>query len=129
MLLFDPDADGIHCGALTLMFFLRWMPGLLKAGHVQLVRPPLYEISSQPCSEAGAVDRIHAYSDDHFHRLREHLRSKDIKFQSQRFRGLASINADSLRQTCVDPATRNASPVGIEEAEAALRVFGGRSNR
>ncbi|MEQ1487852.1 MAG: toprim domain-containing protein, partial [Methylotenera sp.] len=26
VLLMDADADGIHCGALMLMFFYRWMP-------------------------------------------------------------------------------------------------------
>jgi DNA gyrase subunit B/topoisomerase-4 subunit B len=129
ILLFDPDADGIHCGALTLMFFLRWMPDLVDADRIQMVRPPLYEISSRQFPAAGNDDRIHAYSDDHFRRLREHLRSKRIEFQSQRFRGLASINADSLVQTCVDRATRNASPVGREDAEAAVRIFGGESSR
>jgi DNA gyrase/topoisomerase IV subunit B len=46
ILLFDPDADGIHCGALMSMFFHRWMRPLLDSGRLSIIRPPLYEISS-----------------------------------------------------------------------------------
>lgn len=129
LLLFDPDADGIHCSALTLMFFLRWMPQLLDTGRIQLVRPPLYEISSRQFPDNSSADRIHAYSDDHFRRLREHLQSKQIEFQSQRFRGLASINADTLSQTCVAPARRYATTMSRVDAEAAVKIFGGETAR
>jgi len=120
MLLFDPDADGIHIGALMQMFFYRWMPELIDAGRIQIVRPPLYEFST-----TGSNDRIHAYNEDHFRRLRDHLKAKGIKFQSQRYRGLASINADTLLQTCVAKETRNANTITREDAEAAIRIFGG----
>ncbi len=68
---------------------------------------------------------LHAYNDDHFHRLRDHLTEKGIKFQSQRYRGLASINADSLKETCVSPETRNATELSRKDAESAIRIFGG----
>ena len=44
LLLMDPDADGIHCGALVTMFVYRWMRPVLDAGRVEIVRPPLDEI-------------------------------------------------------------------------------------
>ena len=34
ILLCDPDADGIHCSILLLLFFYRWMRPLLEAGRV-----------------------------------------------------------------------------------------------
>ena len=40
LLLMDPDADGIHCGVLLLLFFRRWMPQLIAAGRIGIVRPP-----------------------------------------------------------------------------------------
>lgn len=125
VLLFDPDADGIHCGALMLMFFHRWMPELLETGRIHVIRPPLYELSAPQTSSNQSDDHIHAYSDDHFHQLRDHLNDKQIKFQSQRYRGLASINAGSLKETCIDPATRSGSLMSHQDAEAAIRIFGG----
>ena len=124
VLLFDPDADGIHCGALMVMFFYRWMPDLLGNDRIVAVRPPLYELTAQRRAEKD-VDRIHAYSDEHFQRLRVHLEARNVRFNSQRFRGLASINADALSETCVDPATRNTMIMGVEDAKAAVRVFVG----
>lgn len=38
ILLFDPDADGIHCGALMTMFFHRWMRPLLESGRLSTLR-------------------------------------------------------------------------------------------
>lgn len=38
ILLMDPDADGIHCGALVTMFFYRWMRPLLDDGRVGIAR-------------------------------------------------------------------------------------------
>ena len=40
----DPDADGIHCGFLVLLFFHRWMRPLLDAKRVAVVRPPWGEV-------------------------------------------------------------------------------------
>ena len=120
-LLFDPDADGIHCGALMLMFFYRWMRPLLQSGRMGLVRPPVYEITSVDGSE-----RLHAFSQDHFQQLRQALDEKGIKYNTQRYRGLASMNDAVLASTCMAPATRNRSVCTDADAEAALEVFAGR---
>jgi len=44
LVLTDPDADGIHCGYLVLLFFHRWMRPLLDAGRIEVVRPPWGEV-------------------------------------------------------------------------------------
>jgi DNA gyrase subunit B len=44
ILLMDPDADGIHCGALLLMFFNRLMQPLLQSGGIALTRAPMATI-------------------------------------------------------------------------------------
>jgi DNA gyrase/topoisomerase IV subunit B len=118
ILLFDPDADGIHCGALMSMFFHRWMRPLLDAGRLSIVRPPLYEISSPKTQ-----DKIHAYSDSHYQRIRKELEKQQIDYQGQRYRGLASMNDAALAATCLDPETRNISQLTCEDAEAAMRIF------
>ncbi|NND96210.1 MAG: DNA topoisomerase IV [Pirellulaceae bacterium] len=123
ILLFDPDADGIHCGALMTMFFHRWMPSLLQSGRLFVVRPPLYEIRSQQYS-----DVIHALNDDHYRRICSALDAKKIRFQTQRFRGLASLGAKTLSATCLCNETRHIQPLRMEDAEAAIRIFGGKQS-
>ena len=120
LLLFDPDADGIHCGALMLMFFHRWMPALIEAGRLSVVRPPLCEFTSRQYS-----DSIHAFSDDHARKVREALEAKQIHYTMKRFRGLASLNESSLVTTCLDPNTRHADVLGGKDAAAAFKIFGG----
>jgi len=120
ILLFDPDADGIHCGALMSMFFHRWMRPLLDSGRLSIIRPPLYEISSPKTH-----DRIHAYSDSHYQRIRDELDKQHIDYQGQRYRGLASMNDAALVATCLDPETRNISQLTCEDAKAAIRIFVG----
>jgi DNA gyrase subunit B len=118
ILLFDPDADGIHCGALMLMFFHRWMRPLLESGRLSVIRPPLYEISSpQTC------DKLHAYSDAAYRRLCIKLKEQGIDYQGQRYRGLASMSDVTLVQTCLDPRTRNINRLTCKDAESAIRIF------
>ena len=121
ILLFDPDADGIHCGALMLMFFYRWMRPLLDAERISVIRPPLYQIESPDYN-----DLIHAYSSEHYAKIQTALAEKGIKYQSQRYRGLASMGDQTLVQTCLAAETRHVEPLGRRDAEAAIAAFGGR---
>lgn len=120
MLLFDPDADGIHCGALALMFFFRWMRPLLNAGRIYVVRPPLYEIQSPNYS-----DKLLAYSEDHYQQLRKALAEKGISNKGHRYRGLASMNDDVLIETCLSQKTRKAFKLAADDAIAAINAFSG----
>ncbi len=119
LLLFDPDADGIHCGALMLMFFYRWMRPLLDAGRVFMVRPPLFLVSF-----AGSEQRFHAYSPDHAGRLISELKARgatDIK--THHHRGLASIDPTLLASACLNPETRKTDVMTVQDALAAMSVF------
>lgn len=139
ILLFDPDADGIHCGALLLLFIERYLEPLLAAGQVGLVRAPLFrfqvaartqpEFSSQvPAEAAGSGDATHqlyAYSESEAQRLVGELKSEGYTFRRQHFRGLASLGEELLENQCLNPATRRYVTVSVRDAEAARQVFGG----
>lgn len=112
LVLTDPDADGIHCGFLVLLFFHRYMRPLLDAGRVVLVRPPWGEVAA-----AGEV--VLAFSEPEFTALVERARGRGAA-TARRYRGLAALDADVLRQTCVDPASRRI--VGVSSADVASMV-------
>ena len=119
VLLMDPDADGIHCGALLLMFFRRWMEPLLESGRIAMARAPLATIRLPN-------EEIHVRSENEYRAQCERLcEAGRANFESVRYRGLAGMDLAVLAATCVDPTTRVLSPLGITDADAAIVVFGG----
>jgi DNA gyrase subunit B len=114
LVLTDPDADGIHCGFLVLLFAYRWLRPLLDAGRIGVVRPPWGEVVV-----AGEI-RL-AFSEPEFAALATEARSRGGAVR--RFRGLAAIDADTIRETCVDPATRRTERVTAADVETMLEVI------
>ena len=124
ILVFDPDADGIHCGMLTLMYFYRWMLPLLESGRIHMVHPPLFEITAPGMSEL-----VCAVSDEEAAaRLTIVQRDGNPNAVKRRFRGLASMSAAVLKRYCVQPETRQAFRMRPKDAEAAIAVFCPKSN-
>ena len=121
VLLFDPDADGIHCGALMLMYFYRWLRPLLESGAIIMVRPPLFLITAN-----GLAEPIHAYTPEHARRITAELTEQAAaEIKQHHHRGLASITPALLASACLNPATRRADVMGVADAVAAMAVFGG----
>jgi len=119
VLLFDPDADGIHCGTLMLMFFYRWMRPLLEAGHLTIVRAPLMEIVADELDRPRLV-----YSEEEGQRVSSELASQQRPgLIKRRFRGLASLNVDTLRDCCVKPSTRHIFQLTKQDAESSIELM------
>lgn len=117
LVLMDPDADGIHCGVLLLMFFHRWMPWLLDRGRVEIVRPPWGEVTI-----AGVPVPRHAFSEPELTALAAQMQSRE-DVVARRFRGLAAIDAAVLRATCLFPATRRTEQVTSAEVTAMIAML------
>jgi DNA gyrase subunit B len=119
ILLFDPDADGIHCGALMTLFFYRWLRPIMDSGRLYLVRAPLFEIANQQ------RDKIElAYTEEQYRQMCEQLVVPD-SFKKQRYRGLGSMNDDVLYRACINPETRKLYRLTAQDAEASAAIFGG----
>jgi DNA gyrase subunit B len=121
ILLMDPDADGIHCGALMLLFFHQFMPALLENNRIELVRPPVGEVANN----ATKITE-YAYTDAQFMALINVQKSElNQSINTLKYRGLAGIDADKLAELCINPQTRKTSVMGIKDAQMAQEIFGG----
>lgn len=126
LMLFDPDADGIHIGALMLMFFYRWMRPLLESGRIEMVRAPLFAISwLEPGS--GTPSKAYAYSVAHLQSIQAELNRKGVQLvDTKHFRGLGSIDQALLNETCVHPETRKNQSMSLDDAHSTIAVLGGK---
>lgn len=114
LVLTDPDADGIHCGFLVLLFFYRWARPLLDGGRIELVRPPWGE-----AVVAGEI--MLAFSEPELAALATRARSTGGAVR--RFRGLAAVEAETIREACVDPGTRRTERVSAADVATMIEVI------
>jgi DNA gyrase subunit B len=110
----DADVDGAHIRTLLLTFFYRYMPGLLRAGHIYIAQPPLYRVKK-------GKQEIYVYSDDGRERAVDKLGKKGVMIQ--RYKGLGEMNPEQLWKTTMDPERRTILKVTLEDAVEADRIF------
>ncbi len=117
VLLMDPDADGIHCGALVVVFLLRWMRPLVEEGRVLMIRPPWGEVVAAADARRIAL----AWSEEE---LRALSAAHGSAATARRFRGLACLDDSLLARSCVAAATRRTEHVSVAAAESIALVLG-----
>jgi DNA gyrase subunit B len=120
-LLLDPDADGIHIGALLLLYLQRWLPLLVSSGRVVQLRAPMFELV---CAVTGDVQ--HADNPPQLQALVTRMTSAADGAPPRvlAHRGLGSIAPEVLRRRCIDPATRQAQVVSVADVQSVIAVFG-----
>jgi len=103
----DADVDGAHIATLLLTFLYRFMPELIKQGHVYLAQPPLYKIEKNR-------KVWYAYSDDELNRILIEI-GRDGNNKIQRYKGLGEMDASQLWETTMDPERRILLRVNMDE--------------
>lgn len=133
----DADVDGAHISTLLLTFYFRYMPEVIKAGHVYLAKPPLFGL----IKGTGSGRKIeYIYNEEALEetltRKIEDRRKAGTKIDGnaerfkqagytaqQRFKGLGEMDASQLWETTMNPEQRTLIRVNIEDAEKADAIF------
>ena len=111
----DADVDGAHIATLMLTFLYRFMPELIKQGHVYLAQPPLYKL------ERNKVVR-YAYDDNELAQILAEI-GRDSNNKIQRYKGLGEMDAEQLWDTTMDPEKRILLRVNMDnDSEAEMNV-------
>ncbi|MBF1011052.1 MAG: DNA topoisomerase (ATP-hydrolyzing) subunit B, partial [Lachnoanaerobaculum sp.] len=104
----DADVDGAHIDTLMLTFIYRFMPDLIKEGHVYLAQPPLYKLEKNK-------KVWYAYSDEELNNILKEV-GRDQNNKIQRYKGLGEMDAEQLWETTMDPERRILKKVVLDES-------------
>ncbi|MCR5153856.1 MAG: DNA topoisomerase (ATP-hydrolyzing) subunit B [Lachnospiraceae bacterium] len=111
----DADVDGAHIATLMLTFIYRFMPELIRQGHVFLAKPPLFKLEKNK-------KVWYAYSDEELAAIINEV-GRDQNNKIQRYKGLGEMDASQLWETTMDPESRILLRVGIDdESKSELDV-------
>ena len=104
----DADVDGAHIDTLMLTFIYRFMPELIREGHVYLAQPPLYKLEKNK--------KIwYAYSDEELDNILKEV-GRDQNNKIQRYKGLGEMDAEQLWETTMDPERRVLKKVVLDDS-------------
>ena len=113
-ILADADSDGLHIATLLCALFLRHYKSLVKDGRIFIAMPPLYRID---CGKEVLYALDEKQKDD----VVKEFRSKKgkPKINIQRFKGLGEMNPSQLRETVMDPNTRQLVRLSVSATDNA----------
>ena len=106
----DADVDGAHIAALLMTFFFTQMRPLVDGGHLYLACPPLYRLTQGGKS-------VYAKDDAAKDELMKSAFTGRGRIDVSRFKGLGEMDARDLKDTTMNPATRQLIRVAVDDDE------------
>ena len=113
-ILADADSDGLHIATLLCALFLRHFRSLVQEGRIFIAMPPLYRID---CGKE-VLYALDETQKDKFVKDFKNRKGKP-KINIQRFKGLGEMNPSQLRETVMDPQTRQLVRLSISATDNA----------
>ena len=93
----DADSDGCHITNLVLAFLVKYMPDLIKNGHVYTIDAPLFMAN-------GPSFRVYGMSRNE---VEKKMRDQKCKqYTITRLKGWGECDAEDLATLCISPKTR-----------------------
>tara|TARA_B100000524_G_scaffold81763_1_gene37479 strand:+ start:1386 stop:3278 length:1893 start_codon:yes stop_codon:yes gene_type:complete len=113
-ILADADSDGLHIATLLCALFLRHFKNLVKEGRIFIAMPPLYRID---CGK----EVLYALDENQKDEIVADFKGKKgkPKINIQRFKGLGEMNPSQLRETVMDPQTRQLVRLSVSATDNA----------
>ncbi|MBT0993484.1 DNA topoisomerase (ATP-hydrolyzing) subunit B [Cellulomonas sp. DKR-3] len=121
VLMADADVDGQHIRTLLLTLLFRYMPELIKHGHVYMAQPPLYRIKWSNAEH----DYVYTDRERDAYVAEGQAAGKRLPKENsiQRYKGLGEMDYSELWETTMSPEHRTLLQVTLDEAAAADEIF------
>ena len=113
-ILADADSDGLHIATLLCALFLRHFKPLVNDGRIFIAMPPLYRVD---CGK----EVLYALDELQKDKIVKDFKNKKgkPKINIQRFKGLGEMNPSQLRETVMDPESRQLVKLSISATDNA----------
>ena len=113
-ILADADSDGLHIATLLCALFLRHYKNLVQDGRIYIAMPPLYRVD---CGK----EVLYALDEKQKDMVVKEFKKKKgkPKINIQRFKGLGEMNPSQLRETVMDPKSRQLVRLSISATDNA----------
>ncbi len=113
-ILADADSDGLHIATLLCALFLRHYKSLVQDGRIYIAMPPLYRVD---CGK----EVLYALDEKQKDMVVKEFKKKKgkPKINIQRFKGLGEMNPSQLRETVMDPKSRQLVRLSISATDNA----------
>jgi topoisomerase-4 subunit B len=113
-ILADADSDGLHIATLLCALFLRHYKSLVQEGRIYIAMPPLYRVD---CGK----EVLYALDEQQKDIVVKEFKNKkrNSKINIQRFKGLGEMNPSQLRETVMDPKSRQLVRLSISATDNA----------
>ena len=105
----DADTDGAHIQTLLLTFFYHYMRSLITSGHIYIAVPPLYRVFKE---EGKKLVQQYAWTDQELELAKKKVGGG---YKINRYKGLGEMDAIQLKETTMDPRTRQLIKVDIND--------------
>lgn len=112
----DADPDGNAIATLIYALFWHLFKDVLEQNKLYKVETPLFVVST---NQGAKSQKLYARNEQERDKIVARLEGQKIRYSVTRLKGLGEVQADTLEETALNPATRIITQITMEDAESA----------